>query len=150
MNDVVLNKMRRFCTYQERSHNEVRSKLLGLKVYGYELEEIISKLIEEDFLNEERYAKAYCTGKYRMNKWGRNKIINGLKRKRISDYCIKVALREIDKEEYFNNMRQLIAGKMRLYKEENVFKLRQKLISFLVSKGYTYQEATTTINEEIE
>ena len=100
MQDVILNKLRHYCAYQERCHEEVRTKLLSLKVYGDGLEEIINQLISEDFLNEERFAKAYAGGKFRMKKWGRGKIIQGLKARKISDYCIKQGMSEIPEEDY--------------------------------------------------
>jgi regulatory protein len=73
INDVIYNKLRHYCAYQERCHEEVRTKLLSLKIYGSDLEEIINKLIEDDFLNEERFAKAYAGGKFRIKKWGRER-----------------------------------------------------------------------------
>ena len=136
----VLRKLRRYCSYRERCHKEVRSKLLSLKVYGYDLENIISKLIEEDFLNEERFAKAYCTGKYRIKKWGKNKIANGLRMNQVNSYCIKKGLQEIDEEEYLDNLHQLLQKKLRQYNLEDKKIIKSKLVSFAFSKGYSYED----------
>ena len=98
----VLDKLQKYCIYQDRCHTEVRTKLLQLQVYGDELEEVMSKLIEDGFLNEERYAIAYASGKFRINHWGKRKIMLGLKSKHISDYCIQKALQKIDQKEYLS------------------------------------------------
>ena len=147
VNEIILGSLRRYCSYRERCHSEVRSKLLSLKVYGDELESVISQLIEEDFLNEERYARSYCSGKHRIKKWGRHKIINGLKRKRINNYCIKKGLQEIDSEEYLDNLHQLLLKKLRLYDKEEEVTLKRKLISFAMRKGYSYEEIKSVMPE---
>ncbi|MBK8342084.1 MAG: RecX family transcriptional regulator [Bacteroidetes bacterium] len=115
MNDAALNKLRHYCAYQERCHEEVRTKLLSLKIYGEGLEAIINKLIEDDFLNEERFAKAYAGGKFRMKKWGRGKIVQGLKLRKISDYCIKKAMLEIDESDYQKTLAALVKAALKKY-----------------------------------
>ena len=102
---MAMEKMRKYCDYQERCHQEVRTKLLTLGVYGQNLEEIIAELIQEGCLNEERYARAYTRGKFRIKKWGRIKITHQLKAKHVSDYCIQAGLEEIDEEEYYEAIR---------------------------------------------
>ena len=94
----AIDKLQRFCIYRDRCHSEVRSKLLQLKVFGDDLEEVISELIRTDYLNEERFSVNYARGKYRTKNWGKNKIIQELKKRSISNYCIKKALKEIDLE----------------------------------------------------
>ncbi len=136
VNEVALNKLRHYCAYQERCHEEVRNKLLSLKIYGNSLEEIINKLIEDDFLNEERYAKAYAGGKFRIKKWGKNKIINELKKRKISEYCIKKGLSEIEADEYISTMNELIQSALKRYKSKNPFETKNKAAKFLISKGY--------------
>jgi regulatory protein len=91
MDASILEKLKHFCAYQERSHKDIRSKLLELKIYGNELENYIAILIEENFLNEERFAKLYAGGKFRMKHWGRVKIRYGLKQHLVSEYCLKQA-----------------------------------------------------------
>lgn len=136
MQDVILNKLRHYCAYQERCHEEVRTKLLSLKVYGDALEEIINKLIEEDFLNEERFAKAYAGGKFRMKKWGRGKIIQGLKARKISDYCIKQGMTEIPEDDYQKTLQSLVKSTIKKYHSGNVFETKSKTASYLIGRGY--------------
>jgi len=135
-NQVALEKLRKYCAYQERCHQEVRSKLLDLKVYGDELEEIISSLIDENFLNEERFAKAYARGKFRMKRWGRIKIRQELKRRRISDYLIKKGMAEIDESEYLDTILKLIAKYKKEHSTLSYYDLRRKTVTYLMSKGY--------------
>lgn len=129
-----LEKLRRFCVYQDRCHQEVRTKLLSLKVYGDELEEIMSELISENFLNEERFARSYCRGKYKIKKWGRNKIRQELKKRRISEYCIKKGMTEIEEDIYLENLNHLIEKKSREYRGKP--NIKDKLGKFLITKGY--------------
>lgn len=128
--------MRKYCAYQERCHEEVRTKLLSLKVYGKELEAVMSKLIEEDFLNEERFAKAYAGGKFRMLKWGREKIIRELKSRKVSAYCIHIALQEIDAKDYETTFQKLIQTAFKKYKSANLLETKNKAAKFLITKGY--------------
>lgn len=134
--DYILNKLRHYCAYQERCHEEVRTKLLSLKVYGNELEEVINKLIEDDFLNEERFAKAYAGGKFRMKKWGRLKIQNELKQRKISAYCIKKAMQEIEEDDYLHVLQQLAKASLKKYKGSNLFESRSKAAKYLISRGF--------------
>jgi len=105
---MALDRMRKYCDYQERCHREVRTKLLELKVYGMDLEEVISSLIQEGYLNEERFALAFVSGKFRIKRWGRNKIIQELKKRDVSDYCIESGLSQIDESEYIKAIRYQI------------------------------------------
>jgi regulatory protein len=129
----ALNKLTRYCADRERCHSEVRSRLLKLQVYGDDLEEIISKLIEHDFLNEERFARSYVRGKFRINKWGRNKIINGLRSKKISDYCINKGLEELDEDEYRSVLEALIEKKLG---GADTFEAKRKVVASMQGKGY--------------
>ena len=133
----ILEKLKKYCTYRERCHYEVRSKILSYKVYGEHLEKIIDQLIEEDYLNELRYARSYVRGKYRMNKWGRYSILRGLRSKSISAYCINKAMEEIDPDEYRENLEHLISRfqnrqKTPFTREE----LNSRTVQFLYGKGY--------------
>ena len=92
--EEALAKMQRYCAYQERCHEEVRSKLLNMGVYSDWREEIIVQLIEENFLNEERFARSFARGKFRIKQWGRNRIRQELKKRKISDYCVRKAMEE--------------------------------------------------------
>src|SRR5438270_12651451 len=98
--EQALQKLKQYCAYQERSHSEVQQKLWDLGVYRSEHDEIISTLIEEDYLNEERFAKQFAGGKFRLKEWGRKKIYYALREKKVSDYNIKKAMKEIDQDVY--------------------------------------------------
>lgn len=135
-----LEKIKSYCAYQERSHKEVRSKLLELEVYGDDLENFISILIDENYLNEERYARAIARGKFRFKQWGRNKILQTLRQQEVSDYCIKKAMEEIDEDEYLDTVKKLADKKMAtLTSEKNKFIKMSKLRNYLLSKGYEYE-----------
>ena len=130
-------KIKHYCGYQERSHAETRDKLYGFGLYKQEVEELLSRLIEENYLNEERYAIAFAGGKFRMKQWGRVKIKYELQQKRVSIYCIKKALAAIDEAEYEKALEQLAANKLLLLKgEKNHFIKKTKLRNYLLQKGY--------------
>ena len=130
-------KITHFCSYQERSHQEVRDKLYGFGLYKDQVEEIVMQLIQEDYLNEERYATAFAGGKFRMKGWGKVKIRYELKQNGISDYCIKKALTVIDDEVYLAKATQYYEGKLKeLAKEKNSFIRRKKTQNYLLQKGY--------------
>ena len=132
----ALIKAAAYCAYQERTQQEVRSKLYTYGLEPDDVEEIIVRLGQEKMLDEERYAQAYVRGKYGLKKWGRRKIVQGLKSKGISDYCIKQGLKEIDYDVYEQHLQQLLEKKNATEKEKNPFARRQKLTYYLVSKGY--------------
>lgn len=136
MDDIALQKLRKYCAYQERCHQEVRSKLISLKVYGDDLEEIISELISDNYLNEERFACAFARGKFRMKKWGRNKIKQHLKLKRISSYCLKKAMEEIEEEEYLDTLQSILRKKMEKHSDLKPLIAKDKAIQYAISRGY--------------
>ncbi|MEO7315570.1 MAG: regulatory protein RecX [Ginsengibacter sp.] len=132
-----LSKIKQYCAYQERCHSEVRTKLYSFGLNKVEIEEIVSLLITENYLNEERFAILYAGGKYRMKQWGKNKIKQSLKFKQISDYCIKKALKEIDERDYRKTFFNLADQKIKSLKgEKNIFIKKRKLQDFLIRKGY--------------
>ena len=130
---MAIDRMRKFCSYQDRAHSEVRTKLIKLQVYGDDLEEIISQLVSEDFLNEERYARSYVRGKFRMNKWGKFKIRMHLQQKRVSEYCINKGMEEISEEEYVDMIDDLLTRKLA---GNTDFKSKQKARDFVMRKGF--------------
>jgi len=138
--DQALSNLYKYCAIQERCHQDIRTKLIQHQVYGDELEEIISTLISNGFLNEERFARAYVRGKYRMNLWGKNKIIQGLKLKNISPYCIKKGLSEIEEDEYLEILENLIRKKSKTIKEKNPYAFNKKLSNYLIQKGFGFNE----------
>lgn len=142
--------MQRFCAYQDRCHKEVRQRLLERQVYGHDLEEVMTALIVDDFLNEERYARSYVRGKFRMKKWGRNKILQHLKYNDISPYCVKKGLSEIDEDEYRETLSILMQRKDRDIKEKDVYKRRKKISSYLVQKGYEIGIISEMLNDYLK
>ncbi len=139
MNAEVLAKLRNYCSYQERCHQEVRTKLLELGERGDELEEIIIALIQENFLNEERFAFAYARGKFSILKWGKVKIKQGLMAKHITTKIIDKALAQIDYDDYNNCLLKLLTIKWeQLYKERSKPTRKQKALSYMQQKGYEY------------
>ena len=134
---IELEKIKYYCAYQERSHSQVRTKLIALKVYGLELENMMTTLIEENFLNEERFACSIARGKFYYKKWGKNKIIQTLKLHKVSAYLIKKALKEIDADDYDKMLETLAEKKLETLKsEKNKFKKMNKLKNYLLQKGY--------------
>jgi regulatory protein len=129
-------KIYRYCAYQERSHHEVRDKLYSYGLFKDEVEEILSHLITEGFLNEERFAKAFAGGKFRMQKWGRIKITHELEARGLTPNCIKAGLKEIDEQSYLVTLRELLNRKSGQTSEENDFVKRDKLARYAIQKGF--------------
>ncbi|HRE62235.1 MAG TPA: regulatory protein RecX [Ferruginibacter sp.] len=130
-------KIKHYCAYQERSHAEVREKLYSFGLYKQEVETLLVQLIEENYLNEERFAIAFAGGKFRMKQWGRVKIKFELQQKAVSAYCIKKALAGIDENEYLATLQKLAKGKLATLKsEKNIFIKKTKLRNYLMQKGY--------------
>jgi regulatory protein len=133
---TALIKAEQFCAYQERSQQEVRDKLYELGMYPTGVESVISQLITGNFLNEERFAKAYAQGKFRMNGWGRIKIKQGLKFKKVPEKLINKALQLLDGDEYLNVLRKILDKKQRQLHETDTFKRRYKLQQYAMSRGF--------------
>ncbi len=131
-----LAKIQRYCAYQERSHKEVKTKLFDYGLYASQVDEIVSQLITDGFLNEERFAKAYAGGKFRMKKWGKLKIKNELEFLGLTKNCIQRGLKEIESTDYSKTLKALIKKKSAEVKEENLFKKRDKVARFVIGKGY--------------
>lgn len=135
--EQALQKLRHFCAYQERCHSDLVSKLFDWGVLKKEHDEIVATLIEEQYVNEERYAKAFAGGHFRLKQWGRHKISHELKLRKISDYCIKSGLSEIDEEDYLATLHKLFRQKWEsLLGEKNRFVKMKKTADFLAQKGY--------------
>ncbi len=128
--------MENFCAYQERCHKEVDQKLYNLNMIPEARDKITLHLLQHNFLNEERFSKAFARGKFSIKNWGRVRIVNELKFRNISPYNIKTALKEIDQTDYLQTIQNVAEKKWDLIKEPNAFKKRSKLISYLSSKGY--------------
>ena len=135
--EQALQKIKHYCAYQERCHQEVKEKLYSLGMHRKDVDELISQLIEENYLNEERFAIQYAGGKFRMNHWGKVKIKYALKQKQVSEYCIKKALLQIDNDAYIKTLEKLATEKQHLLKNEtNHFIKLRKVQDYLLQKGF--------------
>lgn len=132
----ALAKAESFCVYQERSQKEVRYKLVEWGMRGDELEEILSELIVNNFLNEERFAKSYASGKFNIKKWGRVKIKQGLKLKGVPDKILQKALYSLDDDDYMQTLEDLAIKKSNTLTESNPLKRKMKLTTYLQGRGF--------------
>lgn len=139
------SKIENYCAYQERCHSEVREKLYSYGLNSSDVEQLIAELIKSDFVNEERFAKAFAGGKFRTKQWGRVKIKIELKRRQVSDYCIKQGLKEIKPEEYESALKKLFDSKTKHLKGKISLVEKQKIIRFLTSKGYEFEHINTLL-----
>ena len=137
--EQTLQKLKHYCAYQERCHCEVKEKLYNLGVWKKEHDEIIATLIEENYLNEERFAIAFAGGKFRMKQWGQVKIKYELKHKQVSDYCIKKALKQINEEEYLKVLKSLADKKYASLKSEQYLISKKKTMDYLMGKGFEWE-----------
>jgi regulatory protein len=133
---TALAKAEHYCIYQERSQQEVRDKLYEWGLYPNIIENVIVQLISGNFLNEERFANAYTRGKFNQKGWGKNKIKQGLKFKRVSDVLIKKALHMINADDYLQTLQQVLQKKARLLSEKDPYKRKYKLHQYAISRGY--------------
>lgn len=133
---TALLKAESWCAYQERSQQETRNKLYEYGLHQNEVEEVITELIVTNFLNEERFAMAYVSGKVNIKKWGRIKIKQGLKFKRVPDKLIQKALNSIDGDKYLANLLATAEKKLRVLNEKDPIKKKYKLITYLQTKGF--------------
>ncbi|MBL7899399.1 MAG: RecX family transcriptional regulator [Crocinitomicaceae bacterium] len=129
-------KIESYCAYQERCDFEVRQKLYSWNLSAEDVNALIAHLITQNYLNEERFAQAYVSGKFRIKKWGRIKILRELKLRKISNYSIQKAFEQIEDEEYLQTMRQLLESKSKTTKGKNQWDKQNKLKRYLASKGY--------------
>lgn len=147
--EQALPKIKLYCAYQERCHKEVKEKLYSLGLYKKDVEQLISQMIEENYLNEERFAIQYAGGKFRMNQWGRVKIKYALRQKQVSDYSIKKALKEISESDYKKTLQKLVEQKLKTLKSEtNIFRKRKKLQDYLLQKGYEGEMVREVVKKE--
>ena len=143
-------KLMQFCAYRDRSHKEVEEKLGKMNMIPAAQEQIIIRLMQEDFLNEERFARSFVRGKFRIKKWGKIKIKQELKFREISAPIIKNALTEIDQQKYIATLYELAEKKLKLLKEPDKFKKKRKLADFLLRKGYESNLVYEATNELLE
>jgi regulatory protein len=145
--EEALKKIKYFCSYQERCHKEVTDKLYSFGLYKSEVDEIVSNLIENNYLNEERFAIQYAGGKFRIKQWGRKKIQYELQQKAVSPYIIKKALKSIEEEDYVKTLEKLAGLKWKTLAGEQYISKQAKTMSYLLQKGYESSLAGNIINE---
>ena len=131
-------KIQTYCAYQERCHMEVSMKLKSWGLIQEVIDLLIVELIQFNLLNEERYARSFARGKFRIKKWGKLKIRMALKKREVNFKCIDFAMLEIDEKTYLNTLKELLQKKNDILKETNLNKRKMKLINYLVNKGYEY------------
>ena len=146
--EQALQKLKHYCAYQERCHSEVKEKLYNLGVWKKDHDEIIASLIEENYLNEERFAIQYAGGKFRMKQWGRVKIKYSLRQKQVSEYCIKKALAAIPETDYSRALQKLFDQKLKtLRSEKNIFIKKRKLQDHLLQKGFESSRVNSLVSK---
>lgn len=148
----VYPKIANFCAYQERTHEEVRQRLAKFFVLPDDAEILIAQLIEDKYLNEHRYAQTYAGGKFRVKKWGRRRIQLELQRKNLSEYSIRSAMKEINDSDYKETLQKLAEKKLETLtnKEPDKLKLKKKLVTFLIQKGYEPEIVWETVEATIK
>jgi regulatory protein len=134
--DQLQRKLEQYCVYQDRCHKEVEQKMRDYNLIPEARELILLSLMKDNFLNEERFSKSYARGKFRIKSWGKQRIVRELKFRDISAYNIKTALKEIDPQEYIATMYRITENRNEVLAESNPYKRKQKLIDFLMRKGF--------------
>lgn len=134
--EEALEKIKKYCAYQERAQQEVRDKLYSYGLHQRQVENLIAQLVTENFLNEERFALAFASGKFNIVGWGRIKIKMELQRKKISAYCINKALYSLDGNKYELALRKIIQKKFLSVKEKNLQKKNYQVARYAISRGF--------------
>ena len=142
-------KAANYCAYQERTQQEVRNKLYELGLYKDEVENVLTELITENYVNEERYAKAFAGGKFRVKHWGKMKILHALKQKNISSYCINRAMEEIPDDDYVEILYKLIDTKSDTLSGDP-FVIKKKIAGYMIGKGFESELVWSAINERLK
>jgi regulatory protein len=145
----VLLKLHNYCVYQERCLKEVRQKLKEMRINTQMAEKIIMVLQEDNILNEERFAKTFVSGKFKIKKWGKYRLTSELKKRNISGHNINLAIREISDSEYFEVFNDLARKKTNSISENNKMKKRKKLIDYLLYRGWESEMVYAKANELI-
>ena len=133
---LILQKIRNYCSYQERCISEVEQKLKDLAVQKKKIPGIINHLQKEGYLDEERFARAFAGGKFRLNKWGKNKIEFEMKIRGIPELMIQEGMAEIDEDEYLLTLKELMIHKYNEIKSDKNVNIREKILNFAYGKGY--------------
>jgi regulatory protein len=137
-NQVIVHKIKNYCLYQPRTHQQVRQKLYNWKLAKNVVESILAALIEENLVSESRFATAYAGERFRINRWGKKKVEQELKKRQISPYCIRQAMAEVNPSEYEKELRRLAEKKWSSFhgKQLHLFMRAKKTAAYLIGKGY--------------
>ncbi|MEH6534826.1 MAG: regulatory protein RecX [Psychroserpens sp.] len=134
--DEAQKRLEHYCAYQERCHKEVTQKLYEMRMIPEARDLIIVHLLQHNFLNEERFAKAFVRGKFRIKKWGKQRLQLELKRKDINKTIISLAMKEIDFDDYYDTFNALAEKRVEFIRESNLYKKRKKLADYLLYRGW--------------
>lgn len=148
--EEIQRKIEQYCVYQDRCHKEVEQKLREFTLIPEAKEQILLNLLQDNFLNEERFSKSFARGKFRIKHWGKQRIVRELKFREISAYNIKTALKEIDENEYLQTIQSITEKRNQIIIESNSYKRKQKLIGFLQRKGYEMDLIYKIVNDILE
>ena len=133
---IFINNLKKYCAIQERCKWDVVQKMKKLSISKSCQTNILEELIKEKYLDEERYSKSFCRGKFKTNKWGRNKIKSEMRKRKISELYIKKGLQEINPYEYELELNQQYHKKKNITKAKNNHQKQAKIALYLISKGY--------------
>ena len=148
--DEALLKLQRYCVYQDRCHKEVEQKLKNMRMIPEAIDHIIVALISDNHLNEERFAKAFVRGKFSIKKWGKVRLTLELKQRQLSKYTIKIALQEIDPNDYLQTFHALAEKKVATLTETDPWKKKKKLADYLLYRGWESQWVYDKVNALIK
>ena len=148
--DEAQKLLENYCAYQERCHKEVIDKLKKMRIIPEAIDIIVVHLITHNFLNEERFAKAFARGKFRIKKWGKNRIVRELKFRQVSNYSIESALKEIDLDDYYNTLHELTLKRIAQVNEKNFYKKKKKVADYLFYRGWESNLVYDKLNELIK
>ncbi|CAA0240720.1 regulatory protein RecX [Tenacibaculum maritimum] len=143
----IKRKIESFCVYQDRCHKEVEKKIAEYNLIPEARASILIDLIQDGFLNEERFAKSFARGKFRIKKWGKQRITRELKLRDVSSYNIRIALKEIDENDYMATLYELITKRNNSISETNPYKRKKKIMDYMVYRGYEYELLFMAIND---
>ncbi len=134
--DEATKKLEAYCAYQDRCHKEVVDKLREMRMIPQAIDQILGHLIQENYLNEERFARSFARGKFNIKKWGKKRIVKELKHRDISKYNVQLALQEINQQEYLNVFEELAKKRLAEIKDKELQKRRKKLADYLLYRGW--------------
>ncbi|MEO9891482.1 regulatory protein RecX [Aurantibacter sp.] len=146
----AIKKIEHYCAYQDRCHKEVVLKLKEMRMIPDVIDQIVTHLIQENYLNEERFSRSFARGKFRIKKWGKNRITSELKLRNISKFNIKAALTEIDDDEYLITFNELAEKRLAEIKEKHPQKRKKKLVDYLLYRGWESNLIYEKANELIK